>query len=61
MSEKRKPWLKREVKIGLAVVAALSMLYFGINFLKGVNIFKPATYFYVQVPDGDYRLCDLVD
>ena len=48
MSEKRKPWLKREVKIGLAVVAALSMLYFGINFLKGVNIFKPATYFYVQ-------------
>ena len=48
MSEKRKSWFSREVKIGLAVVAALSMLYFGINFLKGVNIFKPATYFYVQ-------------
>lgn len=48
MSEKRRSWFNREVKIGLAVVAALAMLYFGINFLKGVNLFKPATYFYVQ-------------
>lgn len=32
----------KEVKIGAAFVVALFLLYYGINFLKGVNIFKPA-------------------
>ena len=32
--------LSRNAVIGLAFIAALVMLYFGINFLKGVNIFK---------------------
>jgi len=32
--------LKKEVKIGIVAVAALSMLIFGLNFLKGVNLFS---------------------
>ena len=35
---------KKEVLIGLCAVIALAVLYFGIEFLKGVNIFKPANY-----------------
>ena len=38
----------RELKIGIVVVVAIGMLYFGLNYLKGVNIFKPDTYFYAQ-------------
>ncbi|MEE0973204.1 MAG: MlaD family protein [Paludibacteraceae bacterium] len=38
----------REAKIGVAVAIAIGMLYFGLNFLKGVNIFQPTTYFYAQ-------------
>mgnify|MGYP003527416472 CR=1 FL=1 len=31
--------LSREVKIGIVVIVALGMLYFGLNYLKGINIF----------------------
>lgn len=34
--------VSKEVKIGIAFIVALFILYFGISFLKGVNIFKPA-------------------
>ncbi len=47
METKKKFW-NRETKIGLVVVCAIGMLYFGINFLKGINIFTPDTVFYVQ-------------
>ena len=33
--------MKKEVKIGLAGIASLLILFFGINYLKGVNMFKP--------------------
>lgn len=36
----------RELIIGLCVLAALAILFFGIDFLKGVNIFKPVNYYY---------------
>lgn len=29
--------MKKEVKIGLAGIAALLILFFGINYLKGIN------------------------
>jgi phospholipid/cholesterol/gamma-HCH transport system substrate-binding protein len=32
--------LKKEVKTGIIVVVALAMLIFGLNFLKGVNLFS---------------------
>ena len=38
--------IKKEMIIGLCVVVALLVLFFGINFLKGVNIFKAANYYY---------------
>lgn len=38
----------REIKIGFAVLIALVALFFGINFLKGVNIFKAANYYYAS-------------
>lgn len=38
----------REIKIGAAVLIALVALFFGINFLKGVNIFKAANYYYAS-------------
>ncbi|MCQ2351197.1 MAG: MlaD family protein [Paludibacteraceae bacterium] len=47
MEQKKKFW-NRETKIGLAVACAIAMLYFGINFLKGINIFTPNSVFYVQ-------------
>lgn len=40
--------ISKEAKIGIAFVVALGMLYFGISFLKGVNIFKPANRYYVS-------------
>lgn len=38
----------KEVRIGLAGVAALCILVYGINYLKGINMFKPSSYFYVK-------------
>ena len=38
----------REVKIGASMLVALLALVFGINYLKGVNIFKAANYYYAS-------------
>lgn len=37
--------MKKNFIIGLSVIAALAILFFGIEFLKGVNVFKPANYY----------------
>lgn len=36
----------QEVKIGLAFIAAIAVGYFGINYLKGINIFTPTNHYY---------------
>lgn len=36
---------KKEIIIGSCVVLAMVVLYFGIEYLKGVNLFKPANYY----------------
>ena len=36
----------REVKVGIMVVAAIFILYFGLNFLKGTDIFSSENYYY---------------
>ena len=41
-------YITKEVRIGIAGIVALCILVFGINFLKGINLFKPASYFYIQ-------------
>ena len=33
--------MKKEVKIGIIGIVALGLLFFGINYLKGVSILKP--------------------
>lgn len=43
-----KKYFTKEVKIGLAGIVALFLLYYGINYLKGVNMFKPTTYIFVR-------------
>lgn len=40
--------LSREAKIGLVTIVALFLLYFGINYLKGVDIFKPSNAYFVK-------------
>lgn len=37
---------RKEVIIGLCVIVALVILFFGIQFLKGINLFHPANYYY---------------
>lgn len=46
-----KSTLKKELTIGGLVLLALALLIFGIDFLKGVNVFKSANYYYVQYTD----------
>ncbi len=41
----------KEAIIGVAVVASLVILYLGIEFLKGVNIFQPSNFYYVMLDD----------
>jgi phospholipid/cholesterol/gamma-HCH transport system substrate-binding protein len=36
---------KREIRIGLMAIIAIGLLFFGINYLKGVNIFSPTNYY----------------
>ena len=38
---------RKELLIGLIVAIALAALFVGIDFLKGVNVFKAANYYYV--------------
>ncbi|HBK28902.1 MAG TPA: MCE family protein [Parabacteroides sp.] len=38
----------KEAKIGLVTIVSLVLLYFGINYLKGVNLFKPVNHYEVE-------------
>ena len=39
--------ISREVIIGMTTIISLVLLYIGVNYLKGINLFKPANYYYV--------------
>ncbi len=39
----------KEGKIGLATIVALLLLFFGFNFLKGINVMKPSNYYYAKI------------
>lgn len=45
--------ITKNVKIGLTVLAGLALLYWGVNYLKGINLLTPANYFYTEVADAD--------
>ena len=40
--------MRKEFKIGLAGIGALLILFFGINYLKGISMFKPESYYNVE-------------
>ncbi len=41
-------YMTKEVKIGIAGIIALCVLVYGINWLKGIHLFKPSSYFYAK-------------
>lgn len=45
--------LSREVRVGIMTVVAIFVLYFGLNFLKGVDIFSPVNYYYATYEQID--------
>ncbi|MBO5729362.1 MAG: MCE family protein [Paludibacteraceae bacterium] len=49
----KKTFFTREVKIGLSFVVALAFLIWGINFLKGVNLFTPSNHYYLKYESVD--------
>lgn len=44
-------YFTKEVKIGLTGVVALAVLFIGINFLKGINLFKASNTYYIEFAD----------
>ncbi|MDE5886110.1 MAG: MlaD family protein [Muribaculaceae bacterium] len=43
-----KKLLSKEFIIGLSVIVAILVLFFGIEYLKGINLFKPANFYIAQ-------------
>lgn len=43
-----KKFKSKEFVIGLCVIIALAILFFGIDYLKGINLFKPANFYYAE-------------
>ena len=44
-------YITKEVKIGIASIIALGVVVYGINYLKGMRMFKPSSYFYFKYED----------
>ncbi len=44
-----KKFFTKEVTIGLVTIISLLVLYFGFNYLKGINIFQPTNHYYVKM------------
>ena len=50
----------KEAKIGLVTIVSLALLYLGINYLKGINLFQPVNHYYVSfsnVKGDDFQPC----
>jgi phospholipid/cholesterol/gamma-HCH transport system substrate-binding protein len=46
-----KKYFNKEIIIGLVTLFSLGLLYFGLNYLKGTNIFKPVNLYHVRMPN----------
>ena len=44
---------KREIGIGISVIVAILILIFGIEFLKGINLFRPANFYMAYYDNVD--------
>lgn len=40
--------ITKEFKIGIWVVIVIALTFFGVNYLKGINIFNPTNYYYLR-------------
>ncbi|MDD4426915.1 MAG: MlaD family protein [Paludibacter sp.] len=49
----KKITLSKEVRVGIMTIVAIFILYFGLNFLKGVDIFKPVDYYLATYKEVD--------
>lgn len=43
--------ITKEIKIALVAIAGILIMYFGINFLKGINLFSSNNYYYMTFDD----------
>ena len=43
-----KKFFTKEVMIAVTVIISLCLLYFGIEYLKGINLFRPANFYYAK-------------
>ena len=43
-----KKYFSKEVKIAISVIVSAVILYFGIEFLKGINLMQPSNYYYIK-------------
>ncbi len=43
-----KKFFTKEVKIAIAVIVSLAFLFWGIEYLKGINLFTPVNFYYVH-------------
>ncbi len=43
-----KKYFTREAKIGIITIISIFLLYFGINYLRGIDIFNPVNNYYVK-------------
>ena len=46
-------FFNKNVKIALTVLLGLVLLYWGINYLKGINLLTPSNYFYTELESTD--------
>jgi len=46
-------FFNKNVKIALTVIVGLALLYWGINYLKGINLLTPANRYYTEVESTD--------
>ena len=48
--------LTKEIRIALVAIVGILVMYFGINFLKGINLFSTSnTYYLCRWLQGGYR------
>ena len=43
--------ISKEIKIALVAIVGILVMYFGINFLKGINLFSSNNYYYITFDD----------
>lgn len=48
-----KSFFNKNTIIAIVVIISLGLLYWGINYLKGINLFKPANFYYVKFEKVD--------